>query len=600
MTADPLRHYRQVWACDFEFRALPGDKPEVHCMVAREYWSDRLIRMWADELVELREPPFPIDAESLFVAYYASAEFGCFLQLGWPMPARILDLFTEFRNATNGRPVPCGNGLLGALAHYGLSAIDAAEKTDMRDLAIRGGSFTEAERLALLNYCQSDVDSLRSLLPVMLPEIDLPRALLRGRHMAAVAHMEDCGTPIDVGTLEALRANWGRIKGRLTRAIDRDYGVFAAGAPLEPPEDAPLSFSTERFAQWLIRSDIPWPQLESGALALDDDSFREMAKTYPQVAPLRELRHTLGAMRLFDNLAVGSDGRNRCLLSPFQARSSRNQPSSAKFIFGPSCWLRSLIQPTIGRAVAYVDWSQQEFGIAAALSGDHAMMEAYACGDPYLRFAIQAGAVPPDGTKHTHPQERELFKTCALGVAYGMQEESLARRIDQPPCVARELLRLHRQTYPRFWAWSESAVNRAMLYGTLRTVFGWTIFVGPGVNPRSLANFPMQANGGDMLRLACCLATERGILVCCPVHDALLVEGPADGIEDVVRATQEAMAEASRVVLGGFELRSDANIVRHPERYMDPRGERMWRTVMEILNDLKTERRERETADSHL
>jgi len=51
-------------------------------------------------------------------------------------------------------------------------------------------------------------------------------------------------------------------------------------------------------------------------------------------------------------------------------------------------------------------------------------------------------------------------------------------------------------------------------------------------------------------------------------------------------------------VLGGFELRSDAKIVRHPERYMDPRGKRMWETVVEILEDLEYERREQEAEDS--
>ena len=93
----------------------------------------------------------------------------------------------------------------------------------------------------------------------------------------------------------------------------------------------------------------------------------------------------------------------------------------------------------------------------------------------------------------------------------------------------------------------------------------------------------MQASGAERLRLACCLATERGIRVCAPVHDALLVEGPVSEIEDVVAGTQAAMAEASRGVLGGFELRSDAKIVRYPERDVDPRGERMWSTVMQIL-----------------
>ena len=70
--------------------------------------------------------------------------------------------------------------------------------------------------------------------------------------------------------------------------------------------------------------------------------------------------------------------------------------------------------------MAYVDWSQQEFGIAASLSGDEAMMDAYRSGDPYLAFGKQAGRIPADGTKQTHGAERDLFKACVLGVQYGM------------------------------------------------------------------------------------------------------------------------------------------------------------------------------------
>jgi DNA polymerase-1 len=69
--------------------------------------------------------------------------------------------------------------------------------------------------------------------------------------------------------------------------------------------------------------------------------------------------------------------------------------------------------------VAYVDWSQQEFGIAASRSDDPAMMGAYQSGDPYPAFGKQAGRIPPDGTKKTHGADRELFKACVLGVQYG-------------------------------------------------------------------------------------------------------------------------------------------------------------------------------------
>ena len=106
-------------------------------------------------------------------------------------------------------------------------------------------------------------------------------------------------------------------------------------------------------------------------------------------------------------------------------------------------------------------------------------------------------------------------------------------------------------------------------------------------NPRSLANFPMQANGAEMLRLACCIATEAGINVCCPVHDALLVEGALEDIDDVVSCTQDAMREASRIVLSGFELKSDAEIVAAPQRYMDSRGRRMWDLVIGIASEIR-------------
>lgn len=238
--------------------------------------------------------------------------------------------------------------------------------------------------------------------------------------------------------------------------------------------------------------------------------------------------------------------------------------------------------------MAYIDWSQQEFGIAAALSGDQKMQAAYLSGDPYLTFAKQAGAVPEGATKQSHPRQREQFKTCVLAVQYGMGEYSLAQKLGDSPARARELLKLHRQTYPVYWQWSQAAVDHAMLHGQLHSVFGWQIHVTDRSNPRSLANFPMQANGAEMLRLACCYATERGIQVCAPVHDALLIEGPTASIEKVVRETQAAMSQASRDVLDGFELRSDVEIVSSPNRYMDPRGSEMWKTVLSILTNLSS------------
>jgi hypothetical protein len=283
----------------------------------------------------------------------------------------------------------------------------------MRDLAMRGAPFTGQERSLLVDYCQTDVDALVRLLPVMLPNVDLGRALLRGRYMRAAALIEWTGTPIDTCTLTRVRGGWERIQERLVEAINKDFHVYEG-----------RSFKADRFANYLIEYQIPWPRLDSGALDLSDETFREMSKGYLQIAPLRELRHAMSQLRLND-LAVGMDGRNRCLLSAFRSKTGRNQPSNSKYIFGPSVWLRGLIKPGPGRAVAYVDYSQQEVGIAAALSGDTAMMHAYNTSDPYLEFARQVGAVPAGATKSSHSEIRERFKSCVLAVQYMMASKSL-------------------------------------------------------------------------------------------------------------------------------------------------------------------------------
>src|SRR5262249_45273123 len=156
-----------------------------------------------------------------------------------------------------------------------------------------------------------------------------------------------------------------------------------------------------------------------------------------------------------EKLAVGSDGRNRTLLSPFGARSGHNTPSASGFIFGPSVWLRGLIKPGEGRALAYIDWKSQEVFIAAALSGDVALREAVQSGDPYLSFAKRAGLAPKDATKQSHKGIRDLCKTCVLGAHYGMQAGSLAARTGLSEMRAEDLLRRLYRSYPTFSDWAE-------------------------------------------------------------------------------------------------------------------------------------------------
>jgi DNA polymerase-1 len=569
-----IHGFENIIAINFEFSAQDGERPCIVCLSAQNLITGKKWQVIRDELLLMLEPPYPHDSHTLVVSYYASKQMNCYLSLGWTLPNYILDLFVEFRCLTNGLKLTSGgDSLFGALSYFGLSGIHALEKKSMRELAMRGGNYSTHERQALLNYCERNVSALEKLLQPMLLLIDFPRAIMRGRYMKAVARIEYNGIPIDIDSLFLLKTNWETIHQALIKKIDSDYQVFEG-----------KTFRTNLFANYLIRENINWPQLPSGKLDLSDSTFKDMSRSYPQLLLLRELRTALFKMHI-SALAVGQDGRNRCSLSAFHSKTGRNQPSS-QFIFGPSVWLRGLIKPKPGHGLAYIDWSQQEFGIAAALSNDKAMKDAYTSHDPYLAFAKQAKAVPNDAAKDSHSTEREQYKACAIAVQNGMGAESLAARIGQPVIRAEALLRSHKETYKTFWQWSAGALDHALLQSKLWTVFGWTIHLDDNPNLRSLANFPMQANGAEMLRLACCLMTEKGVEVCAPVHDAVLIEAPLNQLDQAITTAKQCMKEASSIILDGFELDTDDVVIRYPNRYIDKRGQKMWNTVWEAINEL--------------
>ena len=170
----------------------------------------------------------------------------------------------------------------------------------------------------------------------------------------------------------------------------------------------------------------------------------------------------------------------------------------------------------------------------------------------------------------------------ALWVSKRYHGGNLALRLGVSEIEARDLMRRLHELFPTFVEWADANVHAGQLCGYLSTVFGWTLTT-EGERPDTLRNFVVQANAAEMLRLAASLTTEHGIAVFGPVHDALLVEGGIDEIEDVVAAVRIDMVAASRSVLDGVGINVDAEIVRYPDRYMDERGRVTWDLVMGLL-----------------
>jgi DNA polymerase I len=325
-------------------------------------------------------------------------------------------------------------------------------------------------------------------------------------------------------------------------------------------------------------------------------TFEDMTKGHPQLESLRQLRHTRDKMRKI-KLAVGTDGRNRTVLWPFKSKSSRTQPKASQWIFSPAVWMRSLIKPAPGRAIAYVDWSAIEFGIAASLSNDPVMLEFYRTGDPYLSFCKRVGKAPATASKKTHGPLRDRYKTGLLSIQYGVQAETLAARLGISTFEAHEMIMQHKELFAVYWRWTADWLAHTLDTGVMWTPMGW--FCRTGItefNERSIINLPIQGTGADILRVACIWATRHGLELCGPVHDAIVIEAPVERIDADVALLQEIMRRASRAVLappGGaafIELRTDAKIVRYPDRYTDPRGDDIWRRVLELLAEYRLPR----------
>jgi hypothetical protein len=83
------------------------------------------------------------------------------------------------------------------------------------------------------------------------------------------------------------------------------------------------------------------------------------------------------------------------------------------------------------------------------------------------------------------------------------------------------------------------------------------------------------------------MLVEAEVGLCAPIHDAVLIEAPVETIDEEVGRAQAIMAETSRIVLGGFEIGTDADVVKYPDRYMDDAGKDFWNAVTRLAGPLE-------------
>src|SRR5262249_19360868 len=199
----------------------------------------------------------------------------------------------------------------------------------------------------------------------------------------------------------------------------------------------------------------------------------------------------------------------------------------AKSLFNAHASTRSFIKFPNNSIGAYLDWRTQEVGVAAALSGDRQLIADYSGGDIYHALALLCGITretDPAKWERENPEQHEGMKPLQLGINDGMGVPSLARGLDRHPIIASGIIQRHKRRYPPFWQWRTEMVRQAMLNRKIESAFGWPLYITHSPNKRTLYNFPMQAGGAEMLRLAVMRLCDAGIVPCMLVHDGILFE----------------------------------------------------------------------------
>ena len=612
------------YAVDYEYIPRDDGGLDVVCGVSKNLLTGHTERRWRDEMG--RAPFFDCGPRAVLIAYNAQAEIEAHLAMGWPLPKNVICLFAEHMLDTNGADLPHGaemrGSLLAALKCNNLPSREAKEKKALINRILAGPPYSDAEKLAILDYCETDVLDAAELFYVLWPRMaaDRPKyleqALLRGEYAKALARMTVVGCPVNAPLHDTIITNWGAIRKGLLESVSH-FGIF----------DADDTFKYERLAtiiENLGASDI-WPRTAGGRYSTKSDDFRRMTQIFPQMEEFRvayealvgghqpspfpicsDNRIRLGR-REYGNARLGiKDGKTASVgFGAYRSKTGRNQPLASEFLPASASWWRTLVTPPAGKVIGYFDYKSQEFGIAAYLSGDAAMIEDYRNGEVYIPLGIRSGLLPPDATKASHGDLRDkVLKPVLLGLQYGRQPQGIALAIGSgnPETYRKDLqtseqiYRKHKEAHPVFWQWVEDGAQQAFLTGRIDTAMGWRMLVGDpltrayengrwqefGTKPLTLMNWRMQATGADIIRVACAALTAAGIEVLCPVHDAVLFMADQKCMEEVGDLVVSIMERAAITVLGA-RIPVDRQWVLPGDNWRPKKGDKMWSIITKAI-----------------
>ncbi|MDR0275064.1 MAG: DNA polymerase I [Burkholderiaceae bacterium] len=303
--------------------------------------------------------------------------------------------------------------------------------------------------------------------------------------------------------------------------------------------------STDEEVLEKLAEDYPLP-----ARILEHRGLSKLKSTYtdklPQLVDAQGRVHTHYAQAVAVTGRLASSDPN---LQNIPARTPEGRRIRQAFIAPPGC------------VIVSCDYSQIELRIMAHISGDAALLHAFAQGqDVHRATAAEVFGVAPD---QVSAEQRRYAKVINFGLIYGMGSFGLARSLGIDNTAARNYIARYFERYPGVARYMDSIRQQAREQGYVETVFGRRLYlpdIRAGGGPRRAAaeraaiNAPMQGTAADLIKMSM-VAVQRAIgqqrlasRLILQVHDELVLQVPQPELP-------WAHAEVPRLMAGVAQLK---------------------------------------------
>lgn len=286
-------------------------------------------------------------------------------------------------------------------------------------------------------------------------------------------------------------------------------------------------------------------------LILEYRGLRKLLSTYVEALP-QLVNPRTGRIHTSFNQAVTATGRLSSTnpnLQNIPIRDDRGREIRKAFI--PSSPDRLLLS---------ADYSQVELRLMAHLSGDQAMIEAFAHGEDI--HTATAALLFKEAKEDVTREQRRKAKTANFGIIYGISAFGLAQRLNIPRTEAKEIIDGYFESYPGIKRYMDQVIEKAREQGYVETLFGRKRMlpdirsanaVVRGLSERNAINAPIQGGAADIMKLAMIAVhdelTQRGLAakIILQVHDELVLDVPETELDQVREIVVRCMENAAHL-----------------------------------------------------